>query len=210
MSKKSRARTHLLGNSEKKYYLCVLYFKFQLHMRLSLERPHEKQVEKMNEFTIRTHVKSYQENELPEEYRSLVEAAKQNIFHSYSPYSEFKVSAAVRLEDGTVLQGTNQENCAYPSGLCAERTTLFYAHSQHPDKAVTAIAIACYTHGAFTPNPGSPCGACRQVMVEFEHIAKRPMAVILYGSEETYVFDSAADLLPLVFVPESLNDGVKA
>lgn len=164
----------------------------------------------MKQFTIETRVNAFSEGELPEEYQALVDEAKDNIFHSYSPYSEFKVSVAVRLEDGTVIKGTNQENCAYPSGLCAERTTLFYAHSQHPDKAVVALAIACYTNGAFTPFPGAPCGACRQVMVEFEHIARQPMKVILYGTEETYVFSSAADLLPLKFVPESLNGGVEA
>lgn len=164
----------------------------------------------MKQFSIETQVKAYQDGELPEDFQKLVDEAKNNIFHSYSPYSDFKVSVALRLEDGTVVKGTNQENCAYPSGLCAERTTLFYTHSQYPDKAVTALAIACYTNGAFTPFPGAPCGACRQVMVEFEHIAGRPMAVILYGTEETYVFDSAADLLPLKFVPESLKGGVEA
>lgn len=164
----------------------------------------------MTEFDIITKVRSYKEGELPEEDCILVEEAKNNISHSYSPYSHFAVSVAIRLEDGTVMKGTNQENCAYPSGLCAERTTLFYAHSQHPDKAVVALAIACFTNGQYTPFPGAPCGACRQVMVEFEHIAKQPMKVILYGTEETYVFDSAADLLPLKFVPESLSGGVEA
>lgn len=159
----------------------------------------------MRELTIQAKATAYRENELPADIRELVDAAKANITHSYSPYSHFAVSAAIRLSDGTIMQGTNQENCAYPSGLCAERTTLFYAHSLHPDKAVTAIAICCYTNGQFTAAPGSPCGACRQVMTEFEHIAHTPMQVILYGTDETYVFPSAASLLPLVFVPESLQ-----
>lgn len=156
-------------------------------------------------FTLQTQVAAYKEQELPAEIRELVEAAKANVSHSYSPYSRFAVSAAIRLADGTIMCGTNQENCAYPSGLCAERTTLFYAHSQHPELAVTAIAICCFTDGHFTEQPGSPCGACRQVMTEFEHIARTPMQVILYGAEQTFVFRSAADLLPLTFIPESLN-----
>lgn len=159
----------------------------------------------MRDFSIQAQATAYRENELPADIRELVDAAKANISHSYSPYSHFSVSAAVRLSDGTVMLGTNQENCAYPSGLCAERTTLFYAHSQYPNLAVTAIAICCYTNGQFTAQPGSPCGSCRQVMTEFEHIAGTPMQVILYGTDETYVFPTASALLPLVFVPESLQ-----
>ena len=159
----------------------------------------------MKTFTLQSQVTAYKQNELPADIRELVEAAKENVSHSYSPYSHFAVSAAIRLADGTIMRGTNQENCAYPSGLCAERTTLFYAHSLHPDLAVTAIAICCFTNGHFTAQPGSPCGACRQVMTEFEHIAGQPMQVILYGEEETFEFRSAADLLPLTFVPESLH-----
>lgn len=158
----------------------------------------------MQTFNITTKVQSYKENELPEEYKRLVDEAKRQTSHSYSPYSHFCVGAAVELSDGTILGGSNQENAAYPSGTCAERTTLFYAHSAYPDKAITAIAIACYTEGHFTHEPGSPCGACRQVMVEFEDEKKTPMKVILYGEKETYVFDRASDLLPLVFVQDSL------
>ncbi|MCQ2335485.1 MAG: cytidine deaminase [Paludibacteraceae bacterium] len=161
----------------------------------------------MKEITLSTKATLYQENELPAEYQQLVQEAKHQTNHSYSPYSHFQVGAAALLEDGTIVKGSNQENAAYPSGLCAERTTLFYANSTYPHLAVKAIAIACYTDGAFTPQPGSPCGACRQVMIEFEHLHKQKMAVILYGAEHSVVFESAADLLPMCFFAESLHGG---
>lgn len=163
----------------------------------------------MKDLIITSRATVYQNDELPEEYRSLVDVAKRQTERSYSPYSQFRVGAAARLTDGTIVGGSNQENAAYPSGLCAERTTLFYTHSQYPGKPVEALAIACYTNGGFTPEPGSPCGACRQVMVEFEHVDKQDMKVILYGANHTFVFEKARDLMPLVFVPESLHDGVE-
>lgn len=163
----------------------------------------------MTELVITTKAKVYQEEELPAEYRALVEDAKKQTAHSYSPYSHFAVGAAARLEDGTTVKGSNQENAAYPSGLCAERTTLFYANSQYPNTPVRALAIACFTNGHFTAEPGSPCGACRQVMIEFEHRFNKPMAIILYGENRTYVFESAKDLMPLCFFAESLQGGVE-
>lgn len=164
----------------------------------------------MKDLVITTRAIAYSYDELPDEYRTLVDEAKRQTKNSYAPYSHFQVGAAVRLQDGTIVGGSNQENAAYPSGLCAERTTLFHTHSQYPGNPATAIAIACYTEGAFTPEPGSPCGSCRQVMVEFEHVDKQNMKVILYGEKETFVFNSAADLMPLLFVPESLHNGVEA
>lgn len=163
----------------------------------------------MRDLVINTRAIAYKEEELPADIRALVEEAKRQTKNSYSPYSHFSVGAAARLKDGTVVKGSNQENAAYPSGLCAERTTLFHAHSQYPGNPCEALAIACYTEGAFTPEPGSPCGSCRQVMVEFEHVDKQKMQVILYGANETFVFESASDLMPLTFVPESLHNGVQ-
>jgi len=163
----------------------------------------------MKELVITTKALAYQYDELPQEYRELVDIAKQQTANSYNPYSHFAVGAAAKLDNGVIVRGSNQENAAYPSGLCAERTTLFYTHSQYPNNAVTALALACFTEGAFTAEPGSPCGACRQVMVEFEHLADQPMAVILYGEKETLVFKSARDLMPLSFFAESLHAGVE-
>ena len=138
-------------------------------------------------------------DELSDVQRELVAAAKEMTAKSYSPYSHFSVGAAARLADGRIVRGSNQENAAYPSGLCAERTTLFAANANYPEQAVESLAIACFTGGHFTAKPGAPCGACRQVMVETEHRFGRPMEVILYGEEFIYLFRSAADLLPLVF-----------
>ena len=109
------------------------------------------------------------------------------------------------MANGEIIRGANQENAAYPSGLCAERVALFAAGAQHPEQPVKKLAIACYTDGHFTKEPGSPCGACRQVMVETEHRYGGKMEVLLYGEDEIFVFESAQDLLPLIFVSENLK-----
>lgn len=139
-------------------------------------------------------------DELAEQDRQLIDAAKDATERSYAPYSLFRVGAAVRLDDGTIVTGTNQENVAYPSGLCAERTALFYAASAHPDKAVVALAIAACGKEGFTRRPISPCGACRQVMLEMEKRHRQSMRVVLYGVEDVYIIEGGADeLLPLSF-----------
>ena len=138
--------------------------------------------------------------ELPEAARQLIDAAKLATERSYAPYSHFHVGAAVLLADGIVVTGTNQENAAYPSGLCAERTTLFYASSAYPNKAIVALAIAAYTKGEFTSAPIVPCGACRQVMLEVEQHHKRPIRILLYGTESIYIIEGGiSELLPLTF-----------
>ena len=144
-------------------------------------------------------------DELKTDDQELVKAAIAATATAYAPYSKFHVGAAVRFEDGEVVQGSNQENAAYPSGLCAERTTLFAANANNPHTPVQALAVACYTDGHFTDSPASPCGACRQVMLETEHRFGQPMQVILYGERECYLFDSAKDLLPVCFTNDNLN-----
>jgi cytidine deaminase len=159
----------------------------------------------MKEYNLTTKMRSYKWDELTDEQRAIIEVAKEQTKHSYCPYSHFHVGAAAKLSNGVVIRGCNQENAAYPSGLCAERSALFAAGAQYPDQEVVQLAIACFTGGHFTKEPGSPCGACRQVMTETEHRYGGKMEVLLYGDEETFVFDSAADLLPLIFVSESLQ-----
>lgn len=159
----------------------------------------------MKTFQIHTNIQSYQYDELPREHRELVDIAKQMTAHSYDPYSHFAVGAALRLADGTIVRGCNQENAAYPSGLCAERTAMFGASANHPDVPMRALAIAAFTDGHFTAEPVSPCGGCRQVMVEFEDRQKEPLTVILYGTNGTYVVESAKELMPFCFVSESLK-----
>ena len=114
------------------------------------------------------------------------------------------VGAAALLADGQVVAGSNQENAAYPSGLCAERTTLFAANANHPQTPVKALAIASYAHGHYSKDVISPCGACRQVMLETEKRFGQKMKVVLYGEDECYVFETASDLLPLNFTADSL------
>ena len=159
----------------------------------------------MKEVILQTKMTQCKYEELDEVLRNVVDAAKNMTQNAYCPYSHFHVGAAARLADGQIVAGSNQENAAYPSGLCAERTTLFAANANHPHTPVEALAIACYTHGHFTKDAASPCGACRQVMLETEHRFGQPMQVILYGEDMCYVFDSAADLLPLNFVAENLK-----
>ena len=141
-----------------------------------------------------------EENDLTKNELKLIREAQQATFRSYSPYSHFSVGAAVELEDGTIICGSNQENAAYPSGLCAERTAVFYANSQYPDLAVRRICIAARgTDGNFCPHPITPCGACRQVLLETEQRAGHDIEVLLYGTDNCYTINSIKDLLPLSF-----------
>ena len=140
------------------------------------------------------------EDELDEVEQKLLQEAKEATRRSYSPYSHFRVGAAVLLDDGTIVSGSNQENSAFPSGLCAERTALFYANSRYPDHAVRALCIAARdTSGEFTERPVAPCGSCRQVMVETEYRYKQDIRIMLYGREGIYCIDSARDMLPVHF-----------
>ena len=159
----------------------------------------------MKEYDLTTKMRAYQWNELTDEQREVLTIAKEQTKHSYCPYSQFHVGAAAKLANGVIIPGCNQENAAYPSGLCAERTALFAAGAQYPEQPVTKLAIACFTDGHFTKEPGSPCGACRQVMLETEHRYGGKMEVLLYGEDAIYVFESAADLLPLIVVSENLK-----
>ena len=138
-------------------------------------------------------------DELDVQDRELAQAATDATALSYAPYSGFNVGAAVLFEDGEIVKGANQENAAYPSGLCAERTALFYASASRPDKAMTAIAIAAGQKGKICDMPATPCGACRQVMAQYQTKSGRPMKVILVGEKLIWSFDKVDDLLPLIF-----------
>ena len=137
--------------------------------------------------------------ELEVQDKELAQAAIDATALSYAPYSGFNVGAAVMFEDGEIIKGANQENAAYPSGLCAERTALFYASSCRPDKAMAAIAIAAGQNGKICEMPATPCGACRQVMAQYQTKSGRPMKVILVGEKLIWSFDKVDDLLPLIF-----------
>ena len=146
---------------------------------------------------------AYQEFQSLEELEAkdmeLAQAAVEATELAYAPYSKFNVGAAVLFEDGVIIKGSNQENAAYPSGLCAERTALFYASASRPDKAMTAIAIAAAQNGVICQTPATPCGACRQVMAQYQLKSGLPMSVLLVGAHKIWKFEKVDDLLPLIF-----------
>lgn len=138
--------------------------------------------------------------ELTEQERELLDAAKEATKGAYAPYSNFFVGAAALLENGKIVIGNNQENVAYPDGLCAERVALFAASSQYPDVPITAIAITATTPEKKTHEPIAPCGSCRQVLSEYEIARQHRIKIILQGDEgDIYIADAVSDLLPLTF-----------
>lgn len=158
-------------------------------------------------FNISTEITAYATiNDLPEADRLLLDEALEAVKSAYAPYSNFKVGAAVRLADGTVVKGNNQENIAYPSGLCAERVAVFAAAANHPGKVIEAVAI-CSQSGDFSmDHPVTPCGACRQSLYEYEANQQAAIRTILYGeSGEVWIVQSVRDLLPLTFEEEGLR-----
>lgn len=137
--------------------------------------------------------------EMASEDRELCEAAAGALSGSYAPYSHFNVGAAVRLGDGSVVTGANQENAAFPSGLCAERTAMFAAHAAHPDLPMKSIAIVGAQNGVICDDFASPCGACRQVMAEYQKLSGNAMSVIFYGRSRIFKFNRVDDILPFIF-----------
>ena len=154
----------------------------------------------MEELELKSVVKVCQLEELTAEEQHLVEQAIEATERSYAPYSNFHVGAAVRLENGVEVIGWNQENAAYPLSLCAERTALFSAGAQYPDVPVGMLAIAARgADGILQDEPVTPCGSCRQVILEFETRAKHPIRILLYGRKYIYVIDGIRQLMPLSF-----------
>ena len=154
----------------------------------------------MEELELKTVIKVCQPQELSVEEQHLLDLAVEATRRSYAPYSHFCVGAAVRLENGAEVIGSNQENAAYPSGTCAERTALFAAGTQYPDVPVTVLAVAARgTDGELLEEPVAPCGSCRQVIVESETRAKHPIRILLYGRRCVYVIDGIRSLMPLMF-----------
>lgn len=138
-------------------------------------------------------------DELEEKQQKLVDLAMEAARSAYAPYSGYHVGAAALLDNGEIVIGNNQENSAYPSGLCAERVAVFYAGARYPGIPVNSIAIAAMRDNSFQEEPVAPCGGCRQVLYEKESQGKVPMEVILYGSKKIQVINQVTDLLPLPF-----------
>lgn len=167
----------------------------------------------MKEIKITALIASYTPDEVPARYCDLIDAAKAATLRSYAPYSHFHVGAAIRLENGEMVCGSNQENAAFSSGTCAERSACFYASSQYPGVPFKQIAIAAFAepvdaqghHVAvsegnvpFQKQPISPCGSCRQALLEYE-AHHGDIEVILFGADVVYVLPSIKSLLPLCF-----------
>lgn len=129
----------------------------------------------------------------------LIELAKQATSTSYSPYSNFKVGAAVLMSDGKIFTGSNQENAAYSACLCAERVALLYACANAGDSYPISIAIAAYQNGDFTENVITPCGECCQVLIEMEKRFSTKIKLYLIGRNEVKTLESASELLPYAF-----------
>ncbi len=139
-------------------------------------------------------------SELPKEIQELMNKAQQARENAYAPYSHFRVGAALRLSSGEIVKGNNQENAAFPSGLCAERVAVFNAGANFPNKTITALAIAVRAENKEVAEAIAPCGACRQALAEYEQKQKSPIAIYFMGETgEIIKVASVMDLLPLGF-----------
>lgn len=145
-------------------------------------------------------------SELNTDEQSILAAADKAVEKAYAPYSQFNVGAAVVLDDGSVITGNNQENTAYPSGMCAERVAIFTAKSSYPDKEIVAIAITANSNNFVVNYPITPCGACRQVIAETEKRQKRKIKILMKGFSGPIIKIVGVDnLLPLLFHEEKLK-----
>ncbi len=160
----------------------------------------------MKEHTLDIKYKVAQLTELNDQEQELVKRAMAATNNSYAPYSQFHVGAACLLSGGGIVIGANQENAAFPSGLCAERSAIFAAQSNYPEQAIKILAIAARNENGFLKSPISPCGACRQVILEMEDRYKQPVHILLYGENGTYCFHSIKDLLPFSFVDANMKE----
>jgi len=143
---------------------------------------------------------------LPEKDKALVLKAIEATKASYAPYSKFHVGAAVRLQNDVDVIGSNQENIAYPSGLCAERVALFAASTQYPGVPIEAIAITAFSDDFEVNFPVTPCGSCRQVLSEYEHIYGKQIRIIMHGHKsKVLIAEKVEDLLPLSFKTDGLK-----
>ena len=159
----------------------------------------------MKQIDINISIESYQLDELSPQDQELVQAAIKATNNAYANYSRFYVGAALRLENGKMVIGANQENAAFPSGLCAERTAVFAAQANYPDSPIETLAIAGRNEKGVLPSPITPCGACRQVILEIEDRYKKPIKILLYGTQKIYCVRSVKDLLPLSFVDDNMR-----
>lgn len=153
----------------------------------------------MTEKEIPAKIQVYAYNELNETEKKLVDLAREATKSSYTPYSHFNVGAALLLDNGVTIKGANQENAAFPAGICAERSACFNAGANYPDVPIRAIAITAWQNGDFVEKPCSPCGVCRQALLEFQTRSGKPIEVYLAGRDTVYHIHGVDTLLPLSF-----------
>lgn len=154
----------------------------------------------MEEMILKTEIQVAQRDELTDTDRLLIDMAIEATSRSYAPYSHFCVGAALILKNGKTFMGCNQENAAFPAGICAERSAIFAAGAQYPDQPVMTLAItARNTKGELIDEPASPCGTCRQVIIETEKRFLQPVRILLHGKKHTYVINGIKQLMPLSF-----------
>lgn len=159
----------------------------------------------MKELTTTIKYQLAQLEELSSKEQALVTKAMQATNNSYAKYSDFRVGAACLLANGQIVIGANQENAAYPSGLCAERTAIFAAQANYPDQPISTLAIAARNADGFIKSPISPCGACRQVILEIEDRYKQPVRILLYGKDGILCINTIKDLLPFSFIDDCMR-----
>lgn len=150
-------------------------------------------------------IRHCQLDELTDADRELIDHAMKATDNAYAEYSHFYVGAALRLANGRIVIGANQENAAFPSGLCAERTAVFSAQANFPDQSIETLALVARNDNGLIDNPVTPCGACRQVLLGVEERYGRPMRILMYGKSGVYIVGSVKDLLPLSFVDSSMK-----
>jgi cytidine deaminase len=143
--------------------------------------------------------------ELKPELANLCSQALQSAETAYAPYSKFQVGAALLLANGVVVLGNNQENAAYPSGLCAERVAIFYANATYPNEPVEAIAITAIQNGEQVPMPIAPCGSCRQVIAETQFRYGNKIKILLFSSQKIWEIVDSNQLLPCSFSKNDLK-----
>ncbi|WZL87917.1 cytidine deaminase [Salinimicrobium sp. 3283s] len=155
----------------------------------------------MKKITISADLAVYENNaELPDDVQKLMQEAIDAREKSYSPYSQFKVGAAILLENGEVVTGSNQENASYPAGLCAERTAIFYAGAKYPNTRILKMALTARSEKQEVAVPTPPCGSCRQAIAEYEVKQDQPIEIFFMGEKGKVVkAQSVSDLLPLIF-----------
>ncbi len=153
----------------------------------------------MDEMILNTKIRVCSYNELSDDDKKMVSLAKEATSRAYAPYSHFHVGAALLLENGEIVTGANQENAAFPAGTCAERSAIFYAAANYPGIRFRRLAIAAWANGDFVDEPVSPCGVCRQAILEYEKLGGAPIDIMLYGKRAVYRIEGIRALLPLCF-----------